>query len=122
MEPSTDVLSTKLKQRAVIGFLTAENVNPTDIHRRLKAVYGNITVDRNTVSRWVSKCKLSDSGKMNILDKHRDGRPVTVTDEEHRIHVDELIKNDRRITQNRIADIVGMSQERVGFIIQQLGY
>ena len=106
----------------MIEFLTAENVNPTDIHRRLKAVYGNKTVDRSTVSRWVSKCKLTDPGKMNILDKHRDGRPVTVTDEKHRIQVDELIKNDRRITQNRIADIVGMSQERVGFIIQQLGY
>lgn len=25
--------------------------------------------------------------------------------------MDELIKNDRQITQNRIADIVGMSQE-----------
>ncbi|KAL4126372.1 hypothetical protein QTP88_010594 [Uroleucon formosanum] len=122
MEPSTDVLSTKLKQRAVIEFLTAENVNPTDIHRRLKAVYGNKTVDRSTVSRWVSKYKLTDPGKINILDKHGDGRPVTVMDEKHRIQVDELIKNDRQITQNRIADIVGMSQERVGFIIQQLGY
>ncbi|XP_025410784.1 uncharacterized protein LOC112683831 [Sipha flava] len=119
MEPSTDVLSTKLKQRAVIEFLITENVNPTDIHRHLKAVYGNKTVDRSTVSHWVSKCKLDDPGKMNILDKHRDGRPVTVTDEKHRIQVDELIKNDRRITQNRIAD---MSQERVEFIIQQLGY
>jgi len=58
---------------------------------------------------------------MDILDKHRNERPVTVTDEIHRSQVDELIKNDRQVTQNRTADIIGMSRERVGFIIQQLG-
>jgi len=68
------------------------------------------------VSGWTSKCKLSEPGEMDILDKHRDGRPVTVTDEIHRSQVDELIKNDPRITQNRTADIVGTSQKRVGFI------
>jgi len=83
MEPSKDVMSRRLKQRAVIEFLTAKNVKPTDIHRRLQTVYGNETVDRSTVSHWVSKCKLSEPGKMNYLDKHRDGRPVTVKDENH---------------------------------------
>lgn len=48
---------------------------------------------------------------MNILDKHRDGRPATITYKTYRIQVDELIKNDRRITQNHIADIIGMLQE-----------
>jgi len=43
MEPTTDVLSTKLKQPAVIKFLTADIVKATD--RRLKTVYGNETVD-----------------------------------------------------------------------------
>lgn len=57
-----------------------------------------IKLDRSTVSRWVSKCKLSDLGKINILDKHREERPVTVMDEKHRIQVDDLIKNDCRIT------------------------
>lgn len=67
----------------VYGVISNENVNPTDIHRRFKAVYGNQTIDRSTVSRWVTKCKLSDPGKINILDKHRDGQPITVMDEKH---------------------------------------
>lgn len=33
-----------------------------------------------------------------------------------------IIKNDCRITLNHSVDIVGMSQERVGFVIQQLSY
>ena len=33
-------MSTRLKQRAVTEFLSAENVTPAAIHRRLQAVYG----------------------------------------------------------------------------------
>ena len=32
-------MSTRLKQRAVTEFLSAENVTPAEIHRRLQAVY-----------------------------------------------------------------------------------
>jgi hypothetical protein len=39
-------MSARVKQRAVIKFLTAEKVSPTEIHRRLKAVYGDDAVDR----------------------------------------------------------------------------
>ena len=33
-------MSTRLKQRAVTEFLSAESVTPAEIHRRLQAVYG----------------------------------------------------------------------------------
>ena len=44
------VMSMRIKQRTVIEFLTAEKVNPSEIHRRLKAVYCDDTVDRSTVN------------------------------------------------------------------------
>ena len=44
------------------------------------------------------------------------------TDDKHRKQVDELIKHDRRITQKQIAGRLGMSKERVGYIIGLLGY
>lgn len=60
MEFSTDVMSTRLKQRAEIKFLTAEMVNPTDIHRRLQTVCGNEIVEWSSMSPcWASKFKLS---------------------------------------------------------------
>jgi hypothetical protein len=43
-------MSTRVKQCAVIDFLTAEKVTPTETHRRLKAVYGDDAVDRSTVN------------------------------------------------------------------------
>ena len=36
-------MSTRLKQRAVTEFLSAENVTPTENHHRLQAVYGEDT-------------------------------------------------------------------------------
>jgi len=45
-----------------------------------------------------------------------------VTDNKHQKQFDELIKHDCRITQKQIADRLGMSKERVGYIIGLLGY
>jgi hypothetical protein len=51
-EQSTKMASdieVRTKQRCVIEFLTAEQIAPTDIHRRLLKVYGDDTVDVSTV-------------------------------------------------------------------------
>lgn len=122
MASCSGAMSTRIKQRAVIEFLTAEKVNPSEIYRRLKAVYCDDTVDRSTVNRWVIKFRDCQPGKALIVDKTRSGRPITASDDNRRKLVDDLIQNDRRITQQRIANQIGISKERVGFIIEQLGY
>jgi len=43
MESCYGGMSTRLKQRAVTEFLSAANVTPAEIHRRLQAVYGENT-------------------------------------------------------------------------------
>ena len=43
----------RLKQCALIKFLTVEGIAPIDIHRRMRAVYGKACVDISTVRRWV---------------------------------------------------------------------
>jgi len=115
-------MSTRLKQRAVTEFLSAENVTPPEIHRHLQAVYGENTVNRTTVNRWAIKFRECEPGRANIFDQPRSGRPVSVTEEKHQKQVDELIKHDRRITQKQIAGKLGLSKERVGYIIGLFGY
>ena len=110
-------LSTRLKQRAVTEFLNAENVTPAEIHRRLQAVYGENTVNRTTVNLWAIKFRECEPGPTDIVDQSRSGRPVSMTDDRHQKQVDELIKRDSRITQKQIASRLGMSEERVGYII-----
>jgi hypothetical protein len=115
-------MSTRLKQRAVNEFLSGENITPAEIHRCLQAMYGENTVNRTTVNCWAIKFRECEPGHANIVDQPRSGRPVSVTDDRHQKQVDELIKHDRRITQKQIAGRLGMSKERVGYIIGLLGY
>ena len=115
-------MSTRLKQRAVTEFLSGENVMPAEIHHCLQAVYGENTVNRTTVNRWAIKFRECDPGRANIIDQPRSGRLVSVTDDKHQKQVDELIKHDRHIIQKQIAGRLGMSKERVGYIIGLLGY
>ena len=61
-------------------------------------------------------------GRANIVDQPLSGKPVSVTDDKHQKQVDELIKHDRRITKKQIAGRLGMSKERVGYIIGLLGH
>jgi len=122
MESCYGGMSTRLKQRAVTEFLSAENVTPAEIHSGLQAVYGENTVNRTTVNRWAIKFRECEPGRANIVDQLRSGRPVSVTDDKHQKQVDELIKHDRRITQKQIAGWLGMSKERVGYIVGLLGY
>jgi hypothetical protein len=81
MEPCYGGMSTRLKQRVVIEFLSAENVTPTEIHRHLQAGYGENTVNRTTVNHWAIKFHECEPGRANIVDQPRSGRPVSVTDD-----------------------------------------
>ena len=71
MEEISDV---RLKQRAVIQFLTAEKVAPIEIHRRMQAVYGDQCVDVSTLRRWVRRFKNGEMGQADLSDKTRSGR------------------------------------------------
>jgi len=89
-------MSTRLKQRAVTEFLSAENVMPAEIHHRLQAVYGENTVNKTTVNHWAIKFRECEPGRANIVDQPCCGRLVSVTDDKHQKQVDELIKHDCR--------------------------
>jgi hypothetical protein len=72
MESCYGGMSTRLKQRAVTEFLSAENIMPAEIHCRLQAVYGKNTVNRTTVNRWAIKLRECEPGHANIVDQpHR---------------------------------------------------
>ena len=87
MESCYGGMSTRLKQRAVTEFLSVENLRPAKIHRRLQAVYGENTVNRTTVNRWAIKFSECEPGRANNVDQPRSGRPVSVTDEKHKIRL-----------------------------------
>ena len=87
MESCYGGMSTRLKQRAVTEFVSAENVTPAELHRRLQAVYGENTLNRTTVNRWAIKFRECELGRANIFDQPRTGRPISVTDDKHQIRL-----------------------------------
>ena len=62
----------RFKQRAVIEFLTGEKIPPIEIHRRMRAVYGDQCVDVSTVRRWVRRFKHGELGQADLSDKTRE--------------------------------------------------
>jgi len=58
-------------------------------------------------------------GDFSTCDAPRPGRPKTVTTPEIIDQVYELILEDRRISAKSIAEQLGISHERVGFIIHE---
>lgn len=77
-------MCTGLKQCAVIEFLTPDNISPTEIYRRLQAVYESEIADRTTVNRWALRSRNPEPGKLNISDELCSGRRIFASDEEHR--------------------------------------
>jgi len=69
MESCYGGMSTRLKQRALTESLSAENVTPAEIHRRLQAVYGENTVNRTTVNRWAIEFHACEPVRANIVDQ-----------------------------------------------------
>ena len=73
MESCYGGMSTRLKQRAVTEFLSAENVKPAEINRRLQAVYGENSVNITTVNRWAIKFRECELMSLEVpLESHHE--------------------------------------------------
>jgi len=86
--------------RAVIRFIQAKNNQPADIHRQVCEVYGEGTMSDSMVRRW---CRQFESGRDNVHDDKRSGRPSVVTpDLVQQIEV--KIRENRRFTITDLAE------------------
>ncbi len=58
-------------------------------------------------------------GREQVEDEPRSGRPSTAVTDENIQAVEDIFMEDRRITLDEIADILGINHERVHHIIHQ---
>jgi len=63
--------------RGVIRFLHAESFWPSEIHRRLVAVYGEHVMNAASVRKW---CTTFRNGRTDVHDAEISGRPSVMTD------------------------------------------
>ena len=120
---SSKPMNVRLKQRAVIEFLTAEGAAPIDIHRRMKLVYGEACVDVSTVRRWAKEFAETSPAETDLHDQARCGRPNSASDVQHQERVDEIIQANRRIKVRDVSEMLGISVGSAQYIIHDvLGY
>ena len=77
--------------RGVIRFLQAENVRPSEIHRRLVAIYGEHVLNAANVRKW---CTIFRNGGTGVHDAERSGRPSVIT-EALKEKVNRIIRENR---------------------------
>ena len=61
----------------MIRFLQAENVRPSEIHRRLVAGYGEHVMNEASVRKW---CAIFRNERTDVHEAERSGRPSVITD------------------------------------------
>ncbi|GBN62703.1 hypothetical protein AVEN_127612-1, partial [Araneus ventricosus] len=112
--------SSRSAQRAVIQFLRAEGEHASQIYRKVKEVYGGQCLARCTIFRL---CPRYEAERENNKDLPRPGQLHVVTNNATISAVDELVRQNRRITTREIAAELLISKETVHHIIhKKLGY
>ena len=84
--------------RGVIRVLQAENVRPSEIHRRRVAVYGEHVMNTASVRKW---CKMFRNGRTDVHDTERSGRPSVITDALKQ-KVNRIIQENRHFTISEV--------------------
>jgi len=96
----------KEEQRTVIHFLGSEGVKPIEIHRRMNVQYGDACLSLQQVYEWTRKFMNSIS---SVTDSPRPGQAHPVVTPEGIAAVEAIVKENRRVTVNEIAEHLDMS-------------
>jgi transposase len=94
------VTDMSFRQHAVLEFLVKEGNSAGVFYERLRGVYGDVCMGASSVRRWVKHFK---DGNADIADQPRCGRQRTAATERNKQKVDELIRQDQRITVRETA-------------------
>ena len=87
----------------MIRFLQTENVRPSEIHRRLVAVYVEHVMNAASVRKW---CTMFRNGRTDVHDAERSGRPSVIT-EALKQKVNRVIRENRHFTISEVYEQSG---------------
>ncbi|EFA13432.2 Histone-lysine N-methyltransferase SETMAR-like Protein [Tribolium castaneum] len=103
--------------RAVIKYFFIKGLSSKDIKSELDNTLGDSSPSYTTIKTWVADFK---RGRKSTEDAPRSGRPKTATCKEIVEKVHKIVLNDRRSKLVEIAEAVGISTERVHYILTEV--
>ena len=104
----------KFQHRSIIKFLFLEGQSPSNMHECMTAVYGDGGSSRTMLFEWARPFK---NGQLKIEDRPRSDRSISTTNEKNIKAVEKLVVEDRQITIQEIAEILGISSSIVHGIL-----
>ena len=106
----------KEQYRSVIRFLFLSGKKCEEIKPILDSVYGDLSPSRTTVYHWFAEFR---RGRTSVFEEERPGAPKIVTTEENVNKIHDIVLADRRVKVREIAEMTGVSVERVHNILHQ---
>jgi transposase len=106
----------QIEYRAVIKFFVKEGLTPIEIHSKFIEVYGDSSPSFSTIKKWISEIK---RGRTSLEYDPREGCPKSATTPEIIEQVHDMLLDDRRIKVREIAETIGISKERVEYILHE---
>jgi hypothetical protein len=104
----------KVEYRAVIKFFVKEGLMPNEIHSKFMKVYEDSSPLFSTIKKWTAEFKC---GRTSLEDDPLEGHPKSATTTEIIEQAYDMVLDDRRMNVREIAEIIGISKERVGYIL-----
>ena len=102
---------TKIELRSIIRYEFLQNTKPMDILFKINNIYGENTIKKSTVYKWIERFK---GGNNNIFDEERSGRPKEMSKNDQ---IKEILDEDPHISLRKISKIVQLSKITVKKII-----
>jgi transposase len=87
---------TNIEQRCVIKYFVKVNEKYNKVYENLRNVCGDEAMSRTRVYEWYNQFK---NGRKDVFDYERSGRPNTDREETNIITVQELITEDKSLSQ-----------------------
>jgi histone-lysine N-methyltransferase SETMAR len=106
----------KIEYGAVIKFFVKEGLTPNEMYSKFIKVNGDSSPSFSMIKKWAAKFK---HGRTNLEDDPREGCPKSATTPEIIEQVHDIVLDDQRMKAREIAESIGISKERVGYILHE---
>ncbi|XP_042145060.1 uncharacterized protein LOC121835166, partial [Ixodes scapularis] len=103
--------------RSVIRLLFLKENSCSEIKDRLDSVYGDSSLSMVTVKNLFNEFQ---RGRTSVFDGSRPGAPNTATSENNVTQIHNLVLAGCRLKVREIAEKVGISKDRVGYILHEI--
>ncbi|XP_025405001.1 protein GVQW3-like [Sipha flava] len=108
------MLDLKIEQRVNIKFLVKLKKTATESFRMLNEVYGEECLSRARVFEWYKRfC----SGREDVEDDDRPGRPTTSSTKENIEKIDQIIRQDRRLSVRAVEEMINIDRKSIRRIL-----